>query len=362
LRILDKYIVREFLKVFVLCVMGFLLVFFLLDMTERIEDYIRHNPSGWVMLQYFLVKIPGYLFFVIPLAILLGGMLSLLMMARHSEIIAIQANGIDALSIVRPLLLVGLIAGGTMFVMNESVIPWSNRYSEYILNVKVRQLPDRTFFKRDQIWMRSPESITHIKKFVKSSGTLEDITVVRWDKNHDFQERLFADKAVWWDNDKHWMFYGVNRTERMPNGKFEVRTIPSMVGPLKKGPKDFGRVERLAKEMNLSELSSYIDKIKQEGQLPIRYLVDWHDKLAFPFMCVIMAVLCVPFAVKVNPRGGGVAIGLALSIVVAFGYWVVHTLFIALGHGGYIPPIAAAWASNVVFGLLATIMLLQAGT
>jgi lipopolysaccharide export system permease protein len=114
--------------------------------------------------------------------------------------------------------------------------------------------------------------------------------------------------------------------------------------------------------MNLSQLGDYIDRIDREGQAPTRYLVDWHDKIAFPLVCLLMAALSVPFAVQVNPRGGGVAVGLALSVVVAFSFWILHTMFIALGHGGYIPPIAAAWAANVIFGLAATILLLQAGT
>jgi lipopolysaccharide export system permease protein len=75
-----------------------------------------------------------------------------------------------------------------------------------------------------------------------------------------------------------------------------------------------------------------------------------------------MAGLSVPFAIKVSPRGGGVALGLAISIAVAFSFWIVHTMFMALGHGGYIPPLAAAWAANVIFGLTATILVLQSGT
>jgi lipopolysaccharide export system permease protein len=57
-----------------------------------------------------------------------------------------------------------------------------------------------------------------------------------------------------------------------------------------------------------------------------------------------------------------VALGLAFSIVVAFSYWIIHTTFIALGHGGYLPPIASAWAANVVFGLTSAILILHAGT
>lgn len=360
LRIIDHYITKEFLKVFSICVLGFTFVFLLIEITDKIKYYFAHNPSGWLMAKYFLVKLPGYLFFAIPLSILLGGMLSLLMMARHFEIIAMQANGIDALSIARPVLLIGCAASLIMFVVNETVVPWSNSYSEYIQDVEIAGKSDTTFFKSDQIWLRAPDSITHIRKLDPSRESLEGISVIRWDSDYNFTERLFADKAKWWND--HWIFYGVNRTTRDPDGRFQVETLPSMTGPLSKSPEDFSRVERLAKEMNLTQLGDYIEKVSQEGQVPTRYLVDWHDKIAFPLVCLIMAALSVPFALKVNPRGGGVAIGLALSIAVAFGFWIVHTMFIALGHGGYIPPIAAAWAANVIFSLGATILLLQVGT
>lgn len=360
MRILDRYITIEFLKVFTLCLVGFILVFLLVEITDKIKLYFEHNPPGWLMLKYFLVKLPGYLFFAVPLGILMGGMLSLLMMARNSEIIAMQANGIDALSIARPVVAIGFVAALAMFAANETIIPWSNAYSEYIQNVEIAGKSHATFFKKDQIWMRSPDSITVVNKFEKSGKTLERISQVRWDKNYNFTEKIFADKAKWWKD--HWVFYGVNRTLRTADGKFEVETIPSMTGLLKKPPEDFDRVEKIAKEMNLTQLGEYIEKLADEGQSPTRYVVDWHDKIAFPLVCLIMAALSVPFAVKVNPRGGGIAIGLGLSLAVAFSYWVAHTLFIALGHGGYVPPVIAAWGANFIFGLMAMILVLQAGT
>jgi len=359
-RILDRYIIREFLKVFALCVVGFILVMLLVELTDKIKYYFEFNPPGILMAKYFIVKIPGYLFFVIPLAILMGGMLSLFMMARRYEVIAMQANGIDAIAIARPLLLVGVVGSVLMFAANETVIPWSNRYSEYVQDVEIAGKPDRTFFKRDQIWMRSPHSITHIRNFVKANQTLERIAIVKWDDNFAFTERVYADKAKWWQD--HWVFYGVNRTRMLPDGTFVVENIPSMVGPLDKPPDDFGRVERLANEMNLTELSAYMAKIAEEGYEPTRYQVDWHNKIAFPLVCLIMAALSVPFAIRAGPGAGGVALGLGLSILVAFGYWIVHTMFIALGHGGYLPPVAAAWAANVIFGLSAMMLLLHAGT
>ena len=360
LRIIDRYITLEFIKVFAICVMGFILVFLLVEITDKIKYYFQYNPPGKLMLKYFLVKLPGYLFFAIPLGILLAGMLALLIMARHSELIAMQANGIDALSIARPVLIIGLAASFIMFLADETIIPWSNRYSEYIQNVEIAGKADTTLVKRDQIWIHSSDSIIHIGKFDKSRQSLDKVSVIRWNADYDFVERIFADKGKWWNT--HWMFYGANRIVRSPDGKFVLETLPSMIGSLKKTPEDFDRAETPTKEMNMVQLGAYIDKTIEEGQTPTRYLVDWHDKIAFPMVCLIMAALSVPFAIKVSPRGGGIAVGLGLSLVVAFGYWIAHTMFIALGHGGYVPPIAAAWGANVVFGLGATVLLLHAGT
>lgn len=360
LRITDRYIIKEFVKVFSVCLMGFVLVFLLVEITDKIKYYFEYNPPGWLMAKYFVVKLPGYLFFAVPLSILLGGMLSLLMMARHSEIIAMQANGIDALSIARPVLLIGCVASVMMFLANETVIPWSNSYSEYIQNVEIAGKRDSTLFRRDQIWLRTPDSITHIRKFDRSKQTLERISIVLWDPDYRFRERIFADKAKWWTD--HWIFYGVNRTVRAADGRLQVEMLPSMDGTLTSSPDDLDSLEKVAKEMNLTQLGSYIDELVREGQTPTRYLVDWHDKIAFPLVCLIMAALSVPFAIKVNPRGGGVALGLAISIVVAFSFWIVHTMFLALGHGGYIPPLVAAWATDIIFGLTAIILMLQAGT
>lgn len=360
MKIIDRYIMTEFMKVFAICVMGFVLVLLLVEITDKIKYYFQYNPPGWLMLKYFLVKIPGYMFFAIPLGILMGGMMSLLLMARHSEIIAMQANGIDALNVARPVLVVGMAASLTMLVANETVIPWSNRYSEHIQNVEIAKKPDTALFKSDEIWMRSPDSIVHVSKFDKSTLTLEGLTIVSWRDNYVFSQRIYADKARW--RRDHWVLYGVNRTVRTVDGRFHVETIPSLTGELDKAPSDFVRVERPASEMNLVQLSAYIDRLKEEGQVPTRYLVDWHDKFAFPFACLIMSALSVPFAIRVNPRGGGIAIGLAVSLVIAFGYWIVHALFIAIGHGGYIPPVAAAWGANVIFGLTAVMLLLHSDT
>ncbi len=360
MKIIHKYILKEFIKVLLICLSGFILVFLLVEITDKIKYYFEYNPPAMLMAKYFLVKLPGYLFFALPLSILLGGMLSLLMLARNSEIIAMQANGIDALSIAKPVLLIGIVSVFGMFVSNETIIPWSNRYSEHIQNVQIAKKNEIALLKQDSIWMKTSDSILQVMKFNGSDNSIQTISMIRWDSEYNFLERIYADKAKWWKD--HWTLYGVNRTFKDSHGKYVVENLPTYDIVLSKDPKEFAQLEPVAKEMNLVQLGSFIGKLHREGQSATRYIVDWHDKIAFPFVCLIMAALSVPFAVKMNPRSGGVAVGIGLSLMVAFGYWIIHTIFIALGHGGYIPPIAAGWGTNIIFGLASVMMLLKAGT
>jgi lipopolysaccharide export system permease protein len=359
MRILDRHIIGEFTKIFIICAGGFVLMFLLIELPDKIKNYFQYDPHPWLMVKYFLCKTPGYLYYVVPLGFLISAMLTLLIMARNSEIIAMQASGVDAIDIARPMFIIGLVGAAGMFLLNETLIPWSNRKSEEIEKVEIAKKEERTLYKGGKIWFRTPEAVTYVARFIPESNSLEDVTIVQMDEDYNFLQRLHAIKARWWDG--KWIFYGVNRTRLNSEGKFVVDTVASMKGPLEKPPSDFKRVERLAIEMNLWRLSDYIKKLEEEGHPTHRYLVDWHNKIAFPFVCLIMALLGVPFALKVNPRGGGVAIGLGLSVAIAFGYWVAHTLFIALGHGGYLVPVVSAWAANAIFGLLAFMSLLQAG-
>lgn len=360
MRILDRYITVELLKVFAICVAGFMMLLLLVEITDKIKYYFKYNPPGWLMMKYFLVKIPGYLFYAIPLGILMGGMLSLLIMARHSEVIAMQANGIDALAVAMPVMRVGLVASLLMFAANESLIPWSNRYSEYIQNVEIAGEKETALYKRDQIWLRSRDSIVHVAKYDRDTQTLERVSILTWDANYDFSVRLFAEKARWWKD--HWMLYGVSKAAKSEDGRFQVEVLPAMVAPAIKSPDELAKGEKPTAEMNLVQLDKHIERLEAEGGSAGRLLVDWHDKVAFPFACLIMSALSVPFAVRVRPRGGGVAVGLAVSLAVAFSYWVAHALFLALGHGGYLPAVVAAWTPNVMFALAAAISLLHADT
>ena len=126
------------------------------------------------------------------------------------------------------------------------------------------------------------------------------------------------------------------------------------------GPAYFKTEAPDALKLTYGQLSDYITRLKASGFNAVPQMVQLQRKIAFPFVTVIMTLLAVPFAVTTGRRGalGGIGIGIAISIV----YWVILSVFGALGEGGVTTPMLAAWAPNILFGAAAVYMVLTVRT
>jgi len=112
--------------------------------------------------------------------------------------------------------------------------------------------------------------------------------------------------------------------------------------------------------MTYGELQRYVTELQTSGYYVINYLVQLHRKVAFPFVTVVMTLLAVPFAVTTGRRGA--LYGIGIGIVMAITYWIMLSVFGALGAGGAMSPLLAAWAPNILFGSTAAVMLLSVRT
>ena len=108
------------------------------------------------------------------------------------------------------------------------------------------------------------------------------------------------------------------------------------------------------------QLRAYIRQLRASGYNTVSAQVQLQRKVAFPFATVIMTLLAIPFAVTTGRRGAmyGIGIGIALSI----SYWVILNVFSAVGEGGMMTPMLAAWAPNMIFGAAALYMILTVRT
>jgi lipopolysaccharide export system permease protein len=111
--------------------------------------------------------------------------------------------------------------------------------------------------------------------------------------------------------------------------------------------------------MGFRELRRFIRKLRQEGYDATRYETDLHGKIAFVFVSLILALIGVTFPLR-SERSGGIAQGIGIGVVIGFSYWIVFAFTLSLGRSGTLPPVAAAWATNVILGLAALVMFRKA--
>jgi lipopolysaccharide export system permease protein len=356
LTILNRYITREFLKVFFLSLSAFVVIYLIVDILENINQFLKRDVPPSSIIEFFVFKIPPIIVQVTPVATLLSSIITLGILSRNSELIAIMASGINIYRIIVPIVGFSFLVSIASFMGNESIVPYTNQRLKHIENTELKKKKPLISFKQNRIWYRSKNAIYNIDLFDPTQNTLKGITIFYFDREFNLNHRIDARMAKWID--KEWHFFKI-ASRIFDNGKeIKMEKWDKKIIPLPEVADDFKFAEKSADEMSYRDLKSYVNKIKAEGYDATKYLVDLHAKLAFPFASLIMSLIGIPFALKTG-REKGIISGIGISILISFGYWIMFSFTLSFGHGGVLPPIVSAWISNFTFLTIGIIMLLN---
>jgi lipopolysaccharide export system permease protein len=131
-------------------------------------------------------------------------------------------------------------------------------------------------------------------------------------------------------------------------GVFDSRYYHKRLETIDIQPEDLRKIVKNSEEMNLLELKEYIAQVENEGYEATIYRVDFHAKIAYPFICLIMCIIGTGISFRKNMKEG-IPVGVAYGIAVAFLYWILYSFCMSLGYAGMLPPPLAAWIANIVF-------------
>ncbi len=353
---LSRYMVREFTYNFILGLGAFSAIYLIVEFFERINAFLYNKAPLGMMASYFLNKVPSILFQVAPAAILLATIITLGIMLRHNEIMALRSGGISLPRIVLPMIGVVILLYFLLLGLNEWTLPAANQKARALRDLIVNKKKPVAVFKQSQIWIHSHQAIYNIKLYHPEQDLMEGVTVYRFDPSFRLSERIDARSARW--KDGQWIFAEASVTSFPPDG-FPIRkSHPQFVLSLPETPADFRIVDKNPEEMNFEELREYVRKIERDGYNSSKYRTAMHHSLSFPFIGVIMAVLGIPIALR-KERGAGIAVGVGFSILISFIYLVVYSFGLELGKAGTLPPLLAAWLGNLIFALVGLYWLLS---
>lgn len=355
--LLNRYVLSSFIRLLVLSLAAFVGIYLLIDFFEKVDDFIEHKAAIPLYFFYFLNKIPLIVSQVIPLAVLMGVFMTIGGLSRTSELTAMRAGGMSLLRITLPLLGIALLISLVVLGANESVVPASVQTSNHIMQVKVAGRKDQTR-RLDRLWLREKSAIVQIRQALPEQNALQDVTIFDLDTESRPLTRIDAPRANYRNN--AWELEDA-QVQHFDPATGEVQTVETqtrLVFALSKTPKDFRTTAERNEELGILALYTLAQRVRAEGYDPTRFLVDLHGRCATPFASFIMAFIGIPFALQ-RKRGGSLAIGIGLSIAIGISYHILQGMLLAFGYSNALPPFVAAWAPNLLFGLLGVWMLMM---
>lgn len=346
--ILNRYIAQTWLRLLMLCLSGFVGIYLVIDLIEKIPRFMRAGGVAGDILQYFVLKLPEMLSRTATFSILMATLLTLGVLSRDSEIIAMRSCGVSLLRISLPMLVLGLFASILLLINSEFVLPYSYARTEIIENVKIKKKGDRITFKRNNIWFRSSSMILQARLFEPKTRTLSGVVVWSVDGSMNPVSRIDADTAVY--REGRWILNSTNKRSFKTVAGYAPQYAQTMALDLNLKVEDLQVLDKDADNMSIRTLKEYAENLSRGGYKACRYLTMMHTKIASPFAALIMVLLGIPFALR-NSRSGGIAMGIGASIGIGFAYFVVNAVLLSYGRSGVLPPVVAAWGANFLFML-----------
>lgn len=328
---IGRYVARLLLARFGVLLLGLAALMMLLEFLADSDQLIAGSDHvAWSLLLYTVLRLPGIVAELIPVAALLGGLLTFAELARHSELAAIYAAGLSKAGLALAVLPVAALIGGAQLVIEDQAQP-----------VAVKEL--RAWGVGDyndaagEVWLRRGADIIRVREIDAEQGELGGVTIFRRDALGNFIGKIEAVRAR--AEGGAWTLLEVTRSTV---GSSTVVTEARAVWSGALDPADLGSLVTSPRELPLSQLVRHVRNPELGSQPAFRYRVWLHERLASPVTTVMLILLTVALA---NPPRGRASQGLLIVIGLGFGFllWTFDGLVLSFGDLGLIPPMLAAW-------------------
>jgi lipopolysaccharide export system permease protein len=356
MKLLDRYILRELALPFVFGVIAFGVVFIAGTLLFKFARLVSEQgvPMRAAVL-LFIYWLPGYVVYTFPMAALLATLLAFGRLSGEGETTAMRAGGVSLLRIMVPVIAAGLVVSGCTIAFNETVVPASSRAAQDLLLREAQ----RGIGTQKYVMVRSVErgAISHLiyaREFNPARGELAGVTYIEYNRGEPVV--LIHSERATYRADGKWEFIRgftqyINPYNRrgLKRGQTIFSSFRTFTFNIGHDPAGIALRRREPEEMTWRELGRYLAQLNREGIPAPELRVQWQHKLSVPFASLIFVVIGAPLGLR-SPRAGS-ALGLGLSVLIIFCYYVLWNYLAIIAGRGAFNPLLAAWLPNIV-GLL----------
>lgn len=359
MRILDRYVMGEMLRPFVFGVLSFILIMLSVTLSQFTDLIFSAGAPVGAVIQLLLFTLPSLIVLTFPVAYLFASLLGIGRMTKDFEIVALRGAGISFKRIIAPIIAGAILVSIGNFVFNDKIVPWSNRQvsrikKELTANISKPLIKPNVFFKGTE------NRYFYVKEVDGITGLMRDIFVL--DQTQAGPPQVITAKRARWinqgDGNSIWQMEdgAVHKYNESGFVDHEIKYGTLNIQFNLSNASYFGD-DLNPSEQSANQLKGQFEGLKKSGvdthKMEVAYMMKYSVPLATFFAALIAAPLGMIFSRM------GAYVGVALSIILVFLYYVIMQTFQALGEAGAVPPLIAAWTQNVLFGVIGIGLLMR---
>jgi lipopolysaccharide export system permease protein len=362
MRIHEKYLARELCFSIFLLLLALLALYAFFDTIESLKDVGKGQFGIRHAFLYVGLRLPGRVYELMPIAVLIGALYALSNLARHSEITVLRASGMSTGALLLMLSKVAGVFALAALLLGETLAPVAERAAQELRMKAIHNVVAREF--SSGIWVKDGRAFVNIRS-ATPDARLEGVRVYQFDARNRLRYVLDA-KTGEFENGE-WRLTGVVRTvlgerdvaaargdretpgawvEREAETRWASALSPEIISVLMVTPE----------RMSLISLVTYLNHLSTNKQNTGRYEIALWKKLFYPAAAFVMMALALPFGYA-HSRMGGVSLQIFGGIMVGVLFYTLNALFSSLGVLRGWPPLASAAAPSALFLLAAAGML-----
>src|SRR5881296_975140 len=348
MRLLDRYVIRNFVQVYLYCIAGFISIWLIFDVSDNISTFIDQHIGLLLVVRYYATQIPQVLIILLPVSLLLALLFTLGRMSRANEIVSMLTAGVSLPRVLLPLIGMGLLTVAASMALNYSLAPHAEMARKTFL-AEAQARPAR--YIEGQIFRNRTDLRTwFIQSLLPRSNTFNNVQVLQQDANDNIVTNYIAARAFFRPETKTWELENARVVHYDQSGNIvDEQFFPSLkIEHWSETPFRLGSANERAEFLSLPELHEYLHF---NADFPATLLAPFRThlqyRLALPWTCFVVVCIAAPLGIGYSRRG--VLSSVAAAVVLVFSMNFLVHLFLALGEGDRVPAWIAAWTPNILF-------------
>ncbi len=348
MNILDRYLLREYIKAFFVGFIFFSALVVLVRLLDKDIKYFDDDTTYLTAAKIVLLQAPRRIMEIVPVSGFVAIFFVLGRMVRNNEFVAMKAGGISVYRILAPVIILTLVLCAFFSVFYNRVA--SPAYHE----ANLLQKKASPKFRRYLPFIGKENRIFYLNSINLTKKSIRDMTM--WESSEDGQidRAIYAKVATW--TDTHWVLTDGNI--RYLENEIEVgfEYFDELSVERYEEPERLVGSDKDPRAMTIKELKEQIDYKKAAGQISRIEQVKLHHKIAYPFAAVVVVLLGAPIAIRFGKAG--FFAGLVIAFFLVFIYWALSfATFEGLSENGKLHPFIACWGANVLYGIVGAILI-----